>query len=468
MKRPNILILYTDQQRFDALGASGNADIQTPNLDQMAAEGLRLDAFFVQNPVCMPSRLSFLTGQYPSAFGIFQNGVPVPQDVITLPRLLHNYGYHSANIGKLHFLNHANRDHRQPHPAYGFDHLEISDEPGCYEDAYRAWVRRVAPDQLDHISVGLPPAAQAWQEMMEIHDGIEHPVVRQPQACRPAACRDEVTHTAFVATRTIDYLRQRRPGGDPFLCIAGFYNPHSPWVAPQKFLDIYDPRKLTLPKYPQEVNQQRRAGHFDDDELRSVIQGYYAMVSEVDHHVGRILEALEQTGQAKNTIVIFTSDHGEWLGDHLRYGKGYPGHDPVSRVPCIVRWPAGLAGKGRVFEGQVEAVDIVPTLLEAAAIPVPGHLHGRSLAPLLEGRAFQGRASVLMEGGGWRSIRTENYRYLLKCTGEEELYDLRKPLGDYVNLAENPPHAAALGELRRELARRAIAAERPLPRQWAY
>ena len=134
MKRPNILLLYTDQQRWDALAANGNPDIVTPNLDRLAGQGLNLDRFFVQNPVCMPSRVSMLTGQYPATLGITQNGVPVPQDTLTLPRMLRNYGYVSANIGKLHFLPHANRDHRDVHPDYGFDHLEISDEPGFLMD----------------------------------------------------------------------------------------------------------------------------------------------------------------------------------------------------------------------------------------------------------------------------------------------------------------------------------------------
>src|SRR5512136_2295029 len=152
MKRFNILVLYTDQQRWDALGANGNQDVRTPNLDGLAAEGANFNHAFVQNPVCMPSRISFLTGQYPATLGITDIGVPVPEHTMTLPRLLRNFGYASANIGKLHFLPHANRDHRAVHPDYGFDHLEVSDEPGCYEDAYRAWVRRKAPDQLALVS----------------------------------------------------------------------------------------------------------------------------------------------------------------------------------------------------------------------------------------------------------------------------------------------------------------------------
>ena len=153
MKRPNILLITTDQQRFDALRCNGNPDILTPNLDKLAAQGVNFERYYVQNPVCMPSRVSFLTGQYPGTLGITHMGVPVPPDTITLPRLLRNYGYRSANLGKLHFLPHANRDHREIHPDYGFDQLEISDEPGPYEDAYRAWVRAQSPDQMTRSAV---------------------------------------------------------------------------------------------------------------------------------------------------------------------------------------------------------------------------------------------------------------------------------------------------------------------------
>ena len=307
MSRPNILVLYTDQQRWDSLGANGNGEVRTPALDGLAAEGVNFERCIGQSPVCTPSRASFLTGQYPSTLGVDRNGIPVPEDTITLPRMLGNYGYVSANIGKLHFLPHANRDHRRIHPGYGFDHLEISDEPGCYEDAYRAWVRRKAPDQLD----------------MAIQDGIKHPEERFPKKALAFRSRNDLTHSAFVAEQSVEFIRLHR--GEPFLCIAGFYSPHSPWVAPQEFLDLYDPEKLTLPVFPPEVEAKRSERFFSDQELRSARQGYYAMVSEVDHHVGRILACLEELDLTERTIVVFTSDHGEWLGEHLRYGKGYPG-----------------------------------------------------------------------------------------------------------------------------------------------
>jgi arylsulfatase A-like enzyme len=466
MKRPNILILYTDQQRWDSLGVNGNADCLTPNLDRLAGEGVNFDHCFVQNPVCMPSRLSFLTGQYPSTLGVTHMGVPVPEDTITLPRLLRNYGYHSANIGKLHFLPHANRDHREIHPDYGFDHLEISDEPGPYEDAYRAWVRRTDPDQMDHLSLGLPPATKVWQETMGIDDGVNHPSEHDTLEPYAFKGRDDCTHTAFVADRTIAYLENRKDNPEPFLCIAGMYSPHAPWVAPQRYFDLYDREKLTLPEFPPDMDAQRGPGHFDDDQLRAARHGYYAMCSEVDHHVGRMLDALDACGLAEDTIVVFTSDHGEWLGEHLRWYKGYPAHDPVSRVPLIVRMPG--SEQGRTVSSIVESVDVLPTLMDAAAIPVASHMQGRSLQGLLQGDDSPVRDSALLEETGVKVLRTEHFRYIAHDDGREYLYDLRSALGDYGNVAAEADYAGELARHRHLLLQRLIGQEQALPRTWPY
>ncbi len=468
MERPNILILYTDQQRHDALGANGNADIKTPNLDGLAAAGVNFDHCFVQNPVCMPSRASFMSGCYPSQLGITHMGVPLPEDIVTLPHLLKPYGYHSANIGKLHFLPHANRDHRVPHPAYGFDHLEISDEPGTYEDAYRAWVRSTAPGQLDRLSFGLPPGTDVWQRTMGIDDGVPHPQSgprRDYRAAIPFPAGDEVTHTAFVAERTISFLRRQ---GGPFLCIAGFFSPHAPWIVPQRWLDCYERGPLALPKFPAEIEAKRAAAGFDDEQLRTARHGYYAMVSEVDWHVGRILQALEDSGQADNTIVLFTSDHGEWLGEHLRWGKGWPGADAVSRVPLLVRWPAGNLATGHRVSEIVEAVDVLPALLEAAGIQVPPHVQGSSLLPLLQGAPVDSSATAVMEANGWKTLRSAGFRYLLHADGRESLWDLEQDPREYHDVAGDDRYQDALADHRRLLLQRLLTMERPLPRTWIY
>ena len=464
MRRPNFLIIYTDQQRWDALGVNGNPHIHTPHLDRLANESVNFDHCFVQNPVCMPSRLSFLTGQYPSTLGVTHMGVPVPEDTVTLPRLLAPYGYRSANIGKLHFQPHSNRDHRTHHPPYGFDHLEIADEPGSYEDAYRAWVRRLAPDQLPFISLGMPPMTEVWQQTMGVQDGIDHPAERFPKHPLPARCRDDMTHTAFVAQQTIEFMRQQAQTGQPFLCIAGIYSPHSPWVAPQRYFDIYDPATLPLPTLPPEADAQRSSQNFSDEELRLARQGYYGQVSEVDHHVGQLLAALDQLGIADETVVLFTSDHGEWLGEHLRYGKGYPAHDQCSRVPLLLRLP-GHAARARTDSGLTEALDVLPTILDLAAIQVPPHLQGCSLLPRLYGDA-PGLNAALTEHTGWKSLRTERFRYLLHSDGAELLYDLSAEWGDYRDVAAEPAYATELAAVRHQLSHKLLAAERPLPRAW--
>ncbi|MCY3834775.1 MAG: sulfatase-like hydrolase/transferase [Chloroflexi bacterium] len=472
MKRPNILILYTDQQRWDALGVNGNDEIITPNLDALAARGCNFSHHFVQNPVCMPSRVSMFSSQYPSSLGITRMGVPVPEDTLTLPQALKQYGYRRANIGKLHFLPHANRDHTLPHPSYGFDHLEIADEPGVYEDAYRAWARARAPEQMDAISAGVPPGTRVWQEALGIEDDIVHrgdPKGRFDFAGPiPCAADDNLTHSAFVGERTIEFIRQARD--EPFLCIAGFYSPHAPWIVPQSYLDLYDASALSIPSFPPEIDRQRPAAPdalYSDDQLRGARHGYYAMISEVDDYVGRILAALEACGKRDETIVVFTSDHGEWLGEHLRYGKGYPAPDVVSRVPLIIDAP-GMPAGGE-YEGLAEAVDIVPTLLELAAIPQPSIMQGESLAGVLRGDGDARRKdAALTEAAGWKSLRSPQFQYLIHIDGRECLWDLATDPGAYQDLAELREYQPELARCRKLLLTRLLAMERPLPRTWAY
>jgi len=463
VKRPNILFIHTDQQRWDALGANGNSEIRTPHLDALATEGINFDHCFVQSTVCMPSRMSYLTGMYPSSLGIVRNGRPLSEDTLTLPKILGNYGYFSGNIGKLHFLPHSNRDHRIPHPSYGFDHLEISDEPGCYEDAYRQWVRCKVPDQLDLISLGLPPAAEQWRAMMGITEAIRHPQRVETRPI-PFPARSDLTHSAFVAERTAEFLRAHRD--ETFLCVAGFFAPHAPLVVPQEFLDMYDPDSLKIPEFPPELDRAAAGEEFSDEWVRSARQGYYAAVSEVDRHVGSILGALRELGLTDETIVVFTSDHGEYLGEHLKYGKGYPGEDCITRVPLILRFPRGGVGGRTTVREIVESVDLVPTLLSLVGIPAPPTLQGQGLP--VSGGEIRPRRSALTEGPGWKSIRTADFRYVLRRDGSELLFDMRSEFAEYRNIAQESKYAPALSEVRGELARRIIDSQRELPRTAAY
>jgi arylsulfatase len=467
MRRPNILLIYTDQLRWDALGINGNPDVKTPHLDKLARDGLNFTHHFVQHPLCMPSRVSFLSGRYPSSLGITRMGVPVPETLQILPYYLRSVGYKTANIGKLHFLPHANRDHRVPHPAYGFDHLEISDEPGVYEDAYRAWVRRKDPQQLKYLSVGLPPATYQWYMTMGINDLVEHPSPEPRwdfEGATPFPGDETFTHSSFVAEQTLEYLRSQ-DNKTPFLCVASFYSPHSPWVVPQRYLDLYDPSIFTLPAFPDDLQDKRADAHCRDEDLRSARYGYYAMISEVDHYVGQILETLEQQNLLDSTTIVFTADHGEWLGEHLKYGKGYPGDDAVSRVPLMI-WQASVEPK--MVTEIVEAVDVLPTILDLAGLQIAPVLQGQSLAPLLLNRPYTSKGSALMEHHGWKTLRTRAHRYLVHADGREELWDVEHDPQEYKNVAEDLNYKDILAEHRRLLLERLLSIERPLGRTWLY
>jgi len=312
--------------------------------------------------------------------------------------------------------------------------------------------------------VGLPPATAIWQRQMGIQDGIRHPEERCPKEAVVFPASSELTHTAFVAEQTMEFIANHT--AQPFLCISGFYSPHSPWIAPQEFLDLYDPDSLSLPTFPPEVNAKRSENHFSDAELRSVKHGYYAMISEVDHHIGRILDHLDQLGIADNTIVVFTSDHGEWLGEHLRYGKGYPACDCISRVPLIIRWPRGVREPGVTISHIAEAIDVIPTLLHGAGIPLPPHLQGRVLQPFVADAPEQELA--LTEHRGWKALRIPGFRYVLHDDGRESLFDLTTDPGEYQDVSRDPEYADTLAEARHILSTRLLATERPLTRVWPY
>ena len=333
-------------------------------------------------------------------------------------------------------------------------------------------MERHAPEQLDHLSVGLPPATAVWQAQMGISDPIPHPAFGEArndfERVIPFPGAEAVTHSAFVAARTLEFLDQQAGAGNPFFCIAGFYSPHAPLVVPQRFLDLYDRHTLSLPNFDAETDHKRREMGWTDEYLREVRHGYYGMISEVDHHIGRIIKQLKESGRYENTIILYTADHGEWLGDHLKFGKGYPADDAVSRVPLIIHLPEALA-PGLDQQAILEAVDVLPTLLEAAAIQVPPTLQGRSFFPLLVGRAgYSARESALTEHHGWQTLRTDRYRYLIEAGGREGLWDLSDPTGAYRDIAAEPEMAPVLSAHRHRLLQRHLQQERPLPRTWPY
>lgn len=459
MKRPNILLIYTDQQRWDALGASGNPEVQTPNLDVLASRGMLFEYAFANHPLCMPSRHSMLCGQYAEAIGSTFNGIEMREDIPCLQHVLSGYGYHTANIGKLHFRNHAHRNHRDGHPRYGFDTLILSDEPGCYDDAYIKWVEEHDPSAVDACRIDTHEFYCAGPRVSTGHGRFQwHPYTFEGPA--------ELSHAAFVGDETCEFLRRR--GSAPFFCVAGFYAPHTPLNPPQRFLDMYTTSSLSEPHTSGAEAPQRP--ELTPDDYRTIKAHYYALVSQVDAEVGRIMQVVDDEGLRENTVVIFTSDHGENLGDHGVFGK-LMAEDSSSRVPLLVSYP-GHVPAGRHCDAFIEAVDIVPTVLDWCGVQVPTAMQGRSFRGEAEGRqarAPRSDAYISLRtpfGPAYRALRSRDFLYVnsraghaARYCGPERLFDLSRDPHQLHNVIENHRYADALHHLRGRLLQRLFDAE---------
>ena len=454
-KRPNILLIYTDQQRQDSIKCYGNKLAITPNLDKLASEGVRFDNYYVQNPVCMPSRMSFLTGRYCSSLGIGWNGVPFPDDAVAIHQLLKPYGYKTAQIGKLHFDCHSNRDHRKPTNQYGFDTLILSDEPGCYDDAYIKWVESIDPAQVPKVRTALPPAAVKYgQPSYSNKKNAGHfPYIFEGD--------ENFTHSAFVASETCRFLENIKE--KPFFAIAGFYAPHSPFNPPKRFVDMYDIKKMNLPKVGENEKINKELQNLSSKDWRKIVTYYMALVTHVDDCIGKILDALEKTGKEENTLVIFTSDHGEFLGDHGKMQKGMPGHDCITRIPYIMKYP-NVIPEGKAINEMVEGVDFVPTILEYTGIQIPPYIQGIPMKRLIEGKTASHKEDIFIEAFSpfgadkQATVKTKEYMYYMSSDGKELLFDKKKDPDELNNIAGESKYKDILLEMRLRMSKRLMQA----------
>ncbi len=459
--RPNVLFLTSDQQRFDCLGVNSHGYVKTPNIDRLAAEGVNLTGCYVNNPVCMPSRATLLTGRYPHNHGVTSNGFTLPEQEITIANLLSHAGYRTGNLGKLHFLPHSNRNYDRPHPAYGFDVHVNADEPGSYPDDYIRWIRHVAPG-------------------METTVGVPHPLSseREGMLYMDFAGPEELSYSAWVADQTIDFIDGS--GDTPWFAIAGFYLPHLPCNPLPKYLDHYPLETVPPPDVvpgeladkPEMVRQISQALLPAEEEVMQFRRYYYASCTMVDFHCGRIIDHLASTGQLDNTIVVYYSDHGDACGDNYTMGKHQAHYDSCLHVPMVWRWPEALPGNATV-DGFFEAVDLVPTLLDGLGLEIPRQIDGDSLWPHLTNGGATARNTVLVEyfdpgnsavhsgapstgryrlgGSSVLTLISHDYKYWISHAGDEILYDRRADPGEHVNLAGMDSGQAALAEMRKAL-----------------
>ena len=465
---PNILWVCTDQQRFDTIQGLSNDRIRTPNLQKFMGEAVTFTNVFVQTPICSPSRGSFLTGRYPHSTGLRANGEYIRASELLVPRILADNGYTCGLSGKLHLEPCAGgRVETQERINDGYSVFEWSHDltnnwPG--HNAWRNW--------LEQQGVKLPPFPKDHVWGMPIDP--------------------KYTQTAWCATVASDFMRANK--GKPWMMSVNIFQPHHPFFPTEEYLHRYDPKKMPDPAYRegelenktpfQQIDHKGAYGgtalsftNTSAEEHRAMTAAYYAMIEQIDTEMGHMLQTLEETGQAENTIVIFMSDHGEMLGDHGIYLKGPYFYDCLTRVPLMIRWPQHFKA-GHKVEALVEMVDLAPSLLEAAGIPKPAGVQGRSLLPLLKGSSDTHRDSVYMEFYNANfsypippmlsSVRTKEWK-LNFCDHAQygELYDLRADPGEFRNLW-NDPHAKDMQQMMMQtLLTRMIDTVDPLPRQVA-
>ena len=512
--RPNFLCICTDQMRADHMGCAGNPVVRTPNIDRIAAAGVRFERAHVSNPLCMPARATFFTGLTPRGHRVRTNGVPLAYGTPTMTEALRQSGYRTHSVGKLHLkpfgtpkgvdpatldpaeypesraMWDSGRIREMPLPYFG---LETVDFVGGHGSGmwghYRRWLDEQDPEGFEKLQpkAGTRPASgaeQAWK----------------------SALPEELHHSRYVADRSIDFLRRSAAGDRPFFLWTSFPDPHHPYCPPAPWCDLVDPAEIPLPTrregeldelppFFRAVFEQgmRLSGRFGatrmrDDQLRDILALTYGMISLFDHHIGRILDALEQTGLRENTVVVFLSDHGDMMGDHWLINKGPFHFNGLLRVPYIWSWPGQFAS-GAASRALASHLDFAPTILDLAGVPAPEGVvpaepettnmpapwPGLSLRPALNDGQAAVRDALVCEndedylGLRLRTLATDRHQ-LTVYSGQDygELFDLQDDPGQLHNLWASPDHRALRDHLHGRLLHELLLTDCPLPRRLSH
>jgi arylsulfatase len=456
--KPNLLFIWTDEQRTDTMAGYGNTQIHTPNLNALAEQSFVFDNAYCTQPVCTPSRATILTGLYSHTHGCTNNNIPLPSETKTIAELVSD-DYHCAYFGKWHLGDEVISQH-----GFG-EWLSI-------EDNYRAYYSQAA-----YLS-----QSSDYHHFLVEH-GFQPDLSRQGMLTfsRMAAAKlpEPYTKASFLGQRAVQFIRQQRD--HPFLLHVNFLEPHMPFFGP--FNEMYAPEDLPVgPTFFQEPGpdkpllHQLKAQHFlkhgfENHDLsteagwRSLRARYWGLVTLVDKAVGEILRALDESGQAENTIVVFTSDHGEQMGDYCLVGKGVM-YETSTKIPLLIRVP-WLAQRQRRIGGRISQVDLLPTLLELMDEAIPSYLQGQSRASALPGQATLADNDVFIEWNGpnndlpadasqverlmappWRTIiSAEGWKLNLSPEDSCELYDLNTDPYEQHNLFTAPAQRARIRDL---------------------
>ncbi|WP_269537188.1 sulfatase family protein [Cerasicoccus fimbriatus] len=490
MSAPNILFITSDQQHWNTIGKNF-PEVKTPNLDRLANEGTLFTRAYCPNPTCTPTRASLITGQYASQHGAWALGTKLPEDKTTIGELLQGQGYDSALIGKAHFqplLSTEEYPSLESYPLlrdldfwrgfngpfYGFNHVELArnhaDETHVGQH-YAVWME----------DKGLKDWAQHFQSKWGEFNFVEPPTSSQEHVW---SIPEEYHYDAWIAERSIARMEKCREEGKPFFTWASFFDPHPPYLVPEPWASMYDPKDVTVPQaqpgehddsppyiqltqtenpdfgYPpgEDFANHGMGSHLQDKEsLAKDIAVYYGMVSMMDHYIGKLLDYLDETGQRENTLIVFTTDHGHFYGHHGLNAKGPFHYEDEIRVPMIARWP-GKIPAGVESSALQSLVDIPVSFLKATGTRVPNDWQGVDQLPVWQGEQESARDHCIVE---FRQQPTcihlktyVNERYKITVYYNQsygEIYDLQEDPGEIKNLWDVPEAASLKMELLQKL-----------------
>ena len=432
---PNVLFLICDDLNCD-IGAYGHPQVKTPNIDALAGSGVLFQNAHCQYPLCGPSRASFMTGMYPDQTLVRRNAIYIREhipNVMTIPQTFRLEDYFAVRIGKVFHYNVPR-------------HIGTAGHDDPYSWNYTINPRGRDKDEEDKIFSLVPNTfggTLSWY----------------------AAEGDDTEQTdGIAATEAVQLLEKYSKSGRRFFMTVGLYRPHTPYVAPKKYFDLYPLDEIRVPEVPAEylstipkpaaASIRRKKDQIDlrDDLARQAIQAYYASISFADAQLGRVLTTLQDTGLAENTIVVFTSDHGYHMGEHGHWQKTTL-FENATRVPLVISGP-GVIAKGKSTEGLAELVDVYPTMTELAGLTTPKSVSGKSLVPILKDHSTTVRSSAFTQYSNGYSIRTSRYRYTEWGEKGElgaELYDHESDPEELINLIGSAEVADVQSELQIQL-----------------
>ena len=460
--RPNILFIFTDQQRADTLACYGNTLIHTPNLNSLADGSFVFENAYVSTPICAPSRSTIMTGTWPHTNGLVKNNIPLNPSVQTIAEMLPEE-YLTANFGKWHLGDEVIRQH-------SFDRWVSIEDDSSHRKFYSDPRYLSVFSDYHHflIEKGFKPDMESEGAM----------IFSQPYA---AALPEEYTKAMFLGDEAARFIHDNRDR--PFALYVSIFEPHPPYNGP--FNNLHDPQLIPVnPVFMKDppdnatqlhkfrVRETQMGGGFDEDisgrldeaYWRALVARYWGLVTLVDGAVGRILGALEEAGVADNTIVVYTSDHGDQLGDHNIIHKSCF-YEQSIKVPLLMRVP-WLGERQTLIEGRYSQIDLVPTLLDLVGADIPGHLQGESRAAVLRGEAtlegndviidWTGRVRIPTHPSDQELVQSTQHRTLISADGwkltlalgyQGELYDLNTDPYEDTNLFDEPTHRARIREM---------------------